>query len=79
MNPKPIDGEAEEIFLTTELITQIKDLSHVEHREDSLKYFVYNVLPGTTGAAGVKAQFLKEPKEVASGQVVIDEISPTSP
>ena len=68
LNPKPIDGEA----LTVELIRQIKDLSH-EHRDDSLKYFIYNVLPGTTGAAGVKAQFLKE---VASGRMVIDEISP---
>ena len=68
LSPKPIDSEA----LTTELIMQIKDHSH-EHREDSLKYFVYNVLPGTTGAAGVKAQFLKE---VVSGRVVIEEISP---
>ena len=68
LSPKPIDSEA----LTTELIMQIKDHSH-EHREDSLKYFVYNVLPGTTGAAGVKAQFLKE---LVSGRVVIEEISP---
>ena len=55
LSPKPIDGAE----LLTELIAQIKDPEN-EHREDSLNFFIYNVLPGTTSAAGVKAEFLKE-------------------
>ena len=55
LNPKPIeDGE-----LISEIVSQIKDTHH-EHREDSLKFFIYNTLPGTTSAAAVKAKFLKE-------------------
>ena len=55
LSPKPIDGAE----LLTELIAQIKDPEN-EHRKDSLNFFIYNVLPGTTSAAGVKAEFLKE-------------------
>ncbi|MBR9768497.1 MAG: bifunctional aconitate hydratase 2/2-methylisocitrate dehydratase, partial [Rhodobacteraceae bacterium] len=55
LNPKPIDDAA----LTEEIIAQIKDTGHA-HREQSLKFFIYNTLPGTTSAAGVKAEFLKE-------------------
>ena len=33
------------------LIEQIKDAGN-EHRDDSLRFFVYNTLPGTTSAAG---------------------------
>ena len=55
LHPKPIDDAA----LLTEIIDQIKDLEHPD-REASLHFFVYNVLPGTTSAAGVKAAFLKE-------------------
>lgn len=55
LNPKPIDSAE----LLSEIIAQIKDNGH-EHRADSLKFFIYNTLPGTTSAAGVKAQFLKE-------------------
>ena len=29
-------------------------------RTDALQYFIYNTLPGTTGAAGEKARFLKD-------------------
>jgi aconitate hydratase 2/2-methylisocitrate dehydratase len=54
LHPKPIDGAE----LLGEIIAQIKD-SESEHREDSLKFFIYNTLPGTTSAAGVKARFLK--------------------
>ena len=50
LNPKPIDGAE----LITEVISQIKDKGHV-HRKDSLDFFIYNTLPGTTAAAGVKA------------------------
>ncbi|MEM9942409.1 MAG: bifunctional aconitate hydratase 2/2-methylisocitrate dehydratase [Planctomycetota bacterium] len=68
LHPKPIDG-ADLVF---ELIAQIKDTDH-EYRDQSLHFFIYNVLPGTTSAAGVKAQFLKE---IILGQFVLDEISP---
>jgi aconitate hydratase 2/2-methylisocitrate dehydratase len=41
-------------------------------RADSLKFFIYNTLPGTTSAAGVKAKFLKE---IILGESVVEEIS----
>ena len=68
LNPKPIDDGA----LVGELIDQIKDTGN-EHREDSLKFFIYNTLPGTTSAAGVKAAFLKE---IILGQAEVAEITP---
>ena len=67
LNPKPIDDES----LTAEIIAQIKDTEN-EYREESLKYFIYNVLPGTTGAANVKAKFLKE---IILGKITLEEIS----
>ena len=67
LHPKPIDGAE----LLTEIIAQIKDVDH-KHREDSLKLFIYNTLPGTTSAAGVKAKFLKE---IISGESEVAEIS----
>ena len=54
LHPKPIDGAE----LLSEIIEQIKDVDN-KHRELSLNFFIYNVLPGTTSAAGVKAKFLK--------------------
>jgi aconitate hydratase 2/2-methylisocitrate dehydratase len=66
LNPKPIDSAD----LLAEIIAQIKDTGN-EQREDSLKFFIYNVLPGTTNAAGVKAQFLKE---IILGESVVAEI-----
>ena len=69
LSPKPID-DAE---LLSEIIAQIKDTGN-QHRKDSLKFFTYNTLPGTTSAAGVKAQFLKE---IILGQVSVEEISTT--
>ncbi len=68
LHPKPIDSAE----LLSEIIAQIKDTGH-EHREDSLKFFIYNTLPGTTSAAGVKARFLKE---IILGESVVDEITP---
>ena len=65
--PKPIDGAE----LTAEIIEQIKDLGN-EHRADSLNFFIYNTLPGTTSAAGEKAKFLKE---ILLGEAVVAEIS----
>ena len=68
LQPKPIDDGA----LTEEIVAQIKDAGH-KHRKDSLQYFIYNTLPGTTSAAAVKAKFLKE---IVTGEVEIAEISP---
>ncbi len=67
LHPKPIDGAE----LLTNIITQIKDVNN-EYREESLNFFIYNVLPGTTSAAGVKAKFLKE---IILGESVVEEIS----
>nr|WP_319949165.1 bifunctional aconitate hydratase 2/2-methylisocitrate dehydratase [uncultured Shimia sp.] len=69
LHPKPIDDGA----LVGELIAQIKEAGNA-HREDSLKFFIYNTLPGTTSAAGEKAKFLKE---IILGASVVEEISPT--
>ena len=68
LHPKPIDGAE----LLGEIIEQIKDPGN-EHRQDSLNFFIYNTLPGTTGAAGVKAKFLKE---IITGEATVAEITP---
>ncbi|WP_125722457.1 bifunctional aconitate hydratase 2/2-methylisocitrate dehydratase [Flavobacterium ustbae] len=68
LHPKPIDGAE----LLSEIIAQIKDVDNA-HREDSLKFFIYNTLPGTTSAAGEKAKFLKE---IILGESVVKEITP---
>ena len=67
LNPKPIDGAD----LLSEVISQIKDVNNPD-RKDSLNFFIYNVLPGTTSAAGVKAIFLKE---IVLGETEVEEIS----
>ena len=67
LNPKPI----EDGVLVAELIEQIRDSQH-EHRNDSLEFFIYNTLPGTTSAARVKAEFLKE---IILGSCIVEEIS----
>eukprot|EP00903_Cladosiphon_okamuranus_P002134 g2132.t1 len=68
LNPKPIDDGA----LVDEIVAQIKDPAN-EHREASLKFFIYNTLPGTTSAAGAKARFLKE---IILGEADVPEILP---
>nr|WP_294783933.1 bifunctional aconitate hydratase 2/2-methylisocitrate dehydratase [uncultured Flavobacterium sp.] len=68
LHPKPIDGAE----LLSEIIAQIKDVDNA-YREDSLKFFIYNTLPGTTSAAGEKAKFLKE---IILGHSVVEEITP---
>ncbi|QIH38362.1 bifunctional aconitate hydratase 2/2-methylisocitrate dehydratase [Flavobacterium sp. Sr18] len=68
LNPKPIDSAD----LLSEIITQIKD-SNNANREDSISFFIYNTVPGTTPAAGVKASFLKE---IVLGESVVNEITP---
>jgi aconitate hydratase 2/2-methylisocitrate dehydratase len=67
LHPKPIDGAE----LLSEIIAQIKDENN-EHRKDSLNFFIYNVLPGTTSAARVKADFLKE---IILGETKVEEIT----
>ena len=66
LDPKPIDGAE----LLSEIILQIKDSNH-EYRKDSLDFFIYNVLPGTTTAAVVKSKFLKE---IILGESIVEEI-----
>ena len=68
LQPKPID-DAE---LTKELVSIISDSMHKD-RKKALNFFIYNILPGTTGAAEVKAEFLKSiickeeaPKEISN-------------
>ena len=68
LHPKPIENGD----LLGEIIAQIREIGH-EHRKDSLHHFIYNTLPGTTSAAGVKALFLKE---IILGQVMVQEITP---
>jgi aconitate hydratase 2/2-methylisocitrate dehydratase len=67
LHAKPVDGAD----LLSEIIAQIKDVDHSD-RKASIDFFIYNVLPGTTSAAGVKAQFLKE---VIEGESSLEEIS----
>ncbi|MEE2930575.1 MAG: bifunctional aconitate hydratase 2/2-methylisocitrate dehydratase [Pseudomonadota bacterium] len=67
LHPKPI----EDAGLVEELIAQIKDTSH-QHRAESLNFFIYNTLPGTTSAAGAKAAFLKD---IILGKAAVAEIS----
>ena len=68
LHPKPIDsGE-----LLAEIIAQIKDPAN-EHREKSLKFLIYNTLPGTTSAAVEKANFLQQ---IILGEENVPEITP---
>jgi aconitate hydratase 2/2-methylisocitrate dehydratase len=67
LHAKPI----EDASLVVALIEQILDPDH-PYRDDSLNFFIYNVLPGTTSAAGAKAQFLKR---IIVGDAVVPEIS----
>ena len=67
LSPKPIDGAE----LTQEIIAQILDAGHA-HRDASLNFLIYNTLPGTTSAAAVKAQFLKD---IILGDAEVPEIS----
>ncbi len=68
LHPKPIDGAE----LLSAIIVQIQDLNNA-NRTDSLHFFMYNTVPGTTPAAGVKATFLKE---IILGASVVNEITP---
>ena len=67
LKAKPIDDDQ----LLAAVISQIKDVNHPD-RKDSIWFFIYNTLPGTTSAATVKAKFLKE---IIIGESVVEEIS----
>lgn len=67
--PKPIDDGA----LVGDIIALIRETGS-EYRADALKFFIYNTLPGTTSAAGVKAAFLKQ---IILGETIVPEITPT--
>jgi len=69
LKPKPIDNAP----LVEQLILQIEDMSN-KYREESLNFFIYNIIPGTTSAASAKANFLKK---VVLAEVNLDEISPS--
>ncbi len=67
LHPKPIDSGD----LLSEIIAQVTDPLN-PHRKDSLQFLIYNTLPGTTSAAAVKSEFLKE---IILGKIVVPEIS----
>ena len=68
LHPQPIDSAE----LLDEIINQIKDINNTE-RENCIYFFIYNVLPGTTAAAKVKAYFLKD---IILEKSKIEEIKP---
>lgn len=70
LHPKPIDGAD----LLAEVVAHIED-EDSEHRDDCVQFFITNVLPGTTSAAVLKAQVLKD---VITGARTIPEISQES-
>ena len=55
LNPKPIDNGK----LLNEIIEKMMDESYPD-RNACIDFFIYNVTPGTTSGATVKAQFLKD-------------------
>ena len=67
LHPKPIDDGK----LLSVIIEHIKDKDCPE-RESSLNFFIYNVIPGTTSAALIKANFLKD---IILKKFTFDEIS----
>ncbi len=67
LSPKPID----DANIINDIIYYIKG-PDCHNRQLSINFFIYNVLPGTTNAANVKANFLKE---IILNKYVISEIS----
>merc|ERR1712216_397480 len=54
LHPKPIESSE----LLQDIILQIKTPKN-KYRKESLNFFIYNVVPGTTDAAKIKANLLK--------------------
>ena len=67
LKPKPIDDGN----LIKEIIDNIKDKNNT-YRKQSLKFFIFNTLPGTTSAAKYKAKFLKD---IITKKETIEEIN----
>ncbi len=67
LSPKPIEDDQ----LLSEIISNIKDLNH-QDRKSCINFFKYNTLPGTTKAAKVKSEFLKE---IIQDKINVKEIS----
>ena len=67
LHPKPI----EDAELLNEIVLNIKDKNN-KNRSESLRFLIYNVLPGTTDAANVKSKFLKD---IILRKYMIEEIS----
>tara|TARA_B100002052_G_scaffold27659_2_gene21376 strand:- start:9824 stop:12601 length:2778 start_codon:yes stop_codon:yes gene_type:complete len=67
LNPKPIECAT----LLQEIIIQIED-PNSKHRNECLNFFIYNVVPGTTNAAKIKASFLKN---IINNALSVKEIS----
>ncbi len=68
LHAKPIDN----LQLMEEIIEQIEDKDN-KFRKESLNFLIYNTLPGTTGAASAKANFLKK---IVLRDHELEEISP---
>jgi len=68
LHAKPIEDGA----LLEEIIGHVLDAGSAHHG-DCVNFLIYNTLPGTTSAAGVKAKFLKK---VILGEVKVKEITP---
>jgi aconitate hydratase 2/2-methylisocitrate dehydratase len=66
LHPKPIESSE----LLQEIILQIKDPDS-KYREESLNFFIYNVVPGTTDAAKIKAALLKS---IIKNEISVKEI-----
>ena len=69
LKPKPIYNGP----MVEQLIKQILDKEN-QYRDESINFFTYNIIPGTTSAAKVKAKFLKE---IILAEVIVDEITPS--
>ena len=67
LSPKPID----DANIINDIIYYIKG-PDCPNRKLSIDFFIYNVLPGTTNAANVKANFLKD---IILDKYTISEIS----
>ena len=68
LHPKPIDDTK----LANELISIIKNENN-KNKSKSLNFFIYNILPGSTNAAKIKSNFLKD---IILKKYVIEELKP---
>ena len=69
LHPKPIESSE----LLKDIILQIKN-PRSEYKQESQNFFIYNVVPGTTDAAKIKAAFLKS---IITEKISIKEIDVT--